>query len=72
MRARAIEAVDAGCVGDKDQAGPADEKAAFDYTDDTPYALLQPRRLSDRTKAAVENAVAAVGDERDQRVVRRR
>jgi hypothetical protein len=63
MSARAVEAVDAGRVGDEDRIGTADEKAAFDNADNPPNTLLKPRRVSDRTKAAVKNAIAAVGGE---------
>jgi hypothetical protein len=60
----AVEAVDAIRVGNEDRIGAADEKAAFDHPDDAPDALLQSRRIGDRTEAAVENAVAAIRDER--------
>ena len=36
---------------------------AFDHAHDPPDARLQPRRIGDRTEAAVEDAVAAVGGE---------
>ena len=62
MGARAVEAVDAVRVGDKDRIGAADEQAAFHHTDDVPDALLQPRRIGDAAEIAIENAVAAVGD----------
>ena len=64
MGARAVEAVDTGRVRDEHRIGAADEKTAFDHPDDAPDARLQPRRIGDRTEAAVENAIAAVGDER--------
>ena len=64
MGARAVEAMDAGCIGDEDRIGAADEQAAFDHPDDAPDALLQPRRIGDGAEIAVENAVAAVGDKR--------
>ena len=47
----------------KTGSGPADEQAALDHPDDAADALLQPRRVGDRAEAAVEDAVAAVGDE---------
>ncbi len=63
MGARAIEAMDAGRVGHENRIGPTDEEAAFDHPDDAPDALLQPRRIGDGAEAAIENSVAAVGDE---------
>ena len=63
MGMRAVEAMDAAGIGDEDRIGPADEEAAFDHPDDAPDALLQPRRIGDRAEAAIEDAVAAVGDE---------
>jgi len=63
MGARAVEAMHAGGISDEDQIGAADEKAAFDHPDDALNALLQARRISDGTETAVENAVAAVGNE---------
>src|SRR6185437_13375704 len=64
MGARAVEAVDAGRVGDEDRIGSADEEAALDDADDAPDAILQSRRIGDRAEAAVEDPVAAVGRER--------
>ena len=64
MDARALETVDAGCIGDEDRIGAADEKAAFDHPDDPADALLKPRWIGDGAKVAIKNAVAAVGDER--------
>ena len=63
MRARAVQTSDAGGVGDEDRIGATDEEAAFDHTDDAPNALLQPRRVGNRIESAIEDAVAAVGDE---------
>src|SRR5258708_2863005 len=65
--ARAVKAVDAGRICDEDWAGAADEQATLNDPDDAPDALLQPRRIDDRTEAAMDNVVAAVGDERDAR-----
>src|SRR5260370_31611631 len=62
MGARAVEAVDAGGVGDKDRIGAADEKAALDHPHDAPHALLPARRVRDKTEAAVKNSIAAVRD----------
>ena len=64
MGAGAIEAVDAGRIGDKDRIGAADEKPAFHHADDAPDALVQSRWIGDAPEVAVENAVAAVGDKR--------
>ena len=64
MGARAVEAMDALAVGDEHRIGAADEKAALDHADDAADAILEPRRVGDRAgEAAVEDAVAAVGDE---------
>ena len=63
MGARTVEAVHASCVGNEDRIGAADEKSACDHPDNALDALLEPRRIGDRTETAVENAVAAVGDE---------
>ena len=60
---RAVEAMDAGGIGDEDRIGAADEQAALDDADDAADALLQPRRIGDVAEAAVEHAIAAVGDE---------
>ena len=62
MGARAVEAVDAGCIGHENRIGAADEKSAFHDADDAPDALLQPRRIVDAAKIAIENAVAVVGN----------
>src|SRR5208337_411658 len=64
MGARAVEAVDACSAAGENRIGAADKKTAFDDPDDVPDALLQPRRIGDRTEAAVKNAVAAISDER--------
>ena len=70
MGARAVEAMDALPVGDEHRIGAADEKAALDHPDDAADAVLEPRRVGDGAgEAAIENAVAAVGDEQ---VARRR
>ena len=61
MGAGAIEAVDAGCISDKDRVGAANEKPAFHHTDDSPDALVQSRRFSDGAEIAIKDAVAAVG-----------
>ncbi len=63
MGARTIKAMDAGRVCDEDWIGAADEEAAFQHSDDAPDALFQSRRISDATEVAIENAVAAVGNE---------
>src|SRR6185312_6092083 len=63
MGARAVEALDAGRVGDEDRIGAADEKAALDDANDAPDALFQPRRIGDRSEAAIDNAIAAIRDE---------
>ena len=62
MRAGAVEAVDASCVGNKDRIGAANEQAAFYHPDDVPNALLQSGRVADVIEVAIENAVTAVGD----------
>ena len=59
----AVEAMDAGRVGHEDRIGAADEQPAFHHADDAPDAFLQSRRIGDAAEIAVENAVAAVGDE---------
>jgi hypothetical protein len=64
LSARSFEAVDADRVGDERQIRAAEEKAAFNYSDDSPDALLQPRWVSDWTEAAVENAIVTVSEER--------
>src|SRR5262245_20160157 len=63
MGTRAVEAVHAGSVGDEDRIGAADEKSAFDRPDNASDALLELRRIGDRTETTVENAVTAIGDE---------
>src|SRR5690349_8728020 len=64
MSARAVESADAGCIGDEDRIGAADEEAAFNNANDAPDALLKARRVSNKTEGAVENAIAAVRGER--------
>src|SRR5262249_2197714 len=63
VRAGAVETMDTGRIGDEDRIGPADEQAALDHPDDASNALLEPRRIGDGAEAAVENSVAAIGDE---------
>src|SRR5438093_4840071 len=63
MTPRAVEPMHAGCIGDEDRIGPADEEPAFDHSDNAPDALLQPRWIGNGTEAAVENAISTVGDE---------
>src|SRR5262249_57435535 len=63
MGTRAVEAMHAGKIGDKDWIGAADEKSAFNHPDETLDALFQARRIGDWTETAVENAVAAIGGE---------
>src|ERR1700733_13029026 len=63
MAAGAVEATHAGGVGDENRIGPAHEKPAFDDPDDALDPVLQARRIVDAAKIAIENAVAAVGDE---------
>jgi hypothetical protein len=43
MGACAIEAVDAGRIGDEDRVGAADEKPAFHHAYNAPDALIQSR-----------------------------
>jgi hypothetical protein len=62
MGARAVEAMDAGCIGYENQIGAADEKPVFHHADDAPDALLEPRRVVDATKIAIKNAVAVIGN----------
>src|SRR5262245_60291618 len=64
MGAGAIEAVDAGCISDKDRVSAANEKSAFNHTDDAPDAFIQSPWIGDGPEVAVENAVAAVADKR--------
>ncbi len=64
MGACAVEAMEPLAVRDEHRVGAADEKAALDHPDDASDAVLQPRRVGDGAgEAAVENAIAAVGDE---------
>ncbi len=63
MDARALEAMDAIAIGDENRFRAADEKTAFDHADDKSDACLEPRQIVDGSEAAIENAIAAVGDE---------
>ena len=63
MGARAVEAMDSLRVCHEHRIGTADEKAALDHPDDAADSFLEPRRVGDGTgEAAVEDAVAAIGD----------
>ncbi len=64
VRALSLEAMNARCIGRENRIRPTDEEAALDYSDDAPNALLEPRRIGNRAKAAVENPVAAVRHKR--------
>src|SRR5215471_17127035 len=57
------KAVNTGRVGNEHHIGAANEKPAFDDSHHSLNPLLQLSWISDRTKAAVENAVTAVGAE---------
>ena len=64
MGACAVEAMDPLPVRDEHRVGAADEKAALDHPDDAADAVLEPRRVGDGAgEVAIENAVAAIGDE---------
>src|SRR5262249_2361177 len=62
--ARALQTVNTACVSNKDDTCATDEKAAFNDSNYPPDALFQCCWISDWTKAAVENAITAVSDER--------
>jgi len=47
----------------KDDICATDEKSTFHDSNHSPDPLFEPRWISDRTEAAVENAVSAVSDE---------
>ena len=64
MGARAVEAMNAGGVGDEHRIGAADEQPALDDADDTPDALVQLRRIGNAPEVAIENVIAVVGNER--------
>jgi carbohydrate kinase (thermoresistant glucokinase family) len=51
-------------IGDEDVLGATDEQPAFDHADDAPDAFLEPCWIGDLTEPAVEDAIAAVGNER--------
>jgi hypothetical protein len=63
MGACTVKAMDTGRVGDEDRIGAADEEAALYHANDAPDAFFQSRRISDPAEVAIENAIAAVGNE---------
>src|SRR5262245_49622788 len=64
MAVYAFEAHDPGCIADEDRTGPANKKAAFHHPDHAANALLEPAWVGNWSEAAIEDAVATVGDER--------
>src|SRR6185437_7963555 len=62
--ARALQTMNTVRLRNKDDICATDEKSAFNDSNHSPDPLFQPRWISDWTKAAVENAVTAVSDER--------
>jgi len=58
-----LEAVNAARVGDENHVCAADEESAFNHADYSLDALFQLRGLGDWTKVAVQNPIAAVGNE---------
>src|SRR4029078_7068890 len=62
--ARALQTMNTVRLRNKDDICATDEKSAFNDSNHSPNPLFQPRSISDWAKAAVENAVTAVSDER--------
>src|SRR6516162_6578292 len=60
---RPVETLHSGCAGDKHPMSETNEKAALNHAHHTADALLQVSGIGDGTKAAVQDAIAAVGDE---------
>src|SRR5207237_2373445 len=55
---------DPGDAGDNNRGGAPDKEPAFDDADDIANTMLQQARVVDADEAAIEDVVAAVGDER--------
>src|SRR5215469_11841476 len=53
MRTRAVQAMDAGSIGNKDRPGPANEQSALDHPDQPSDPLFQAGRIGDRAEIAV-------------------
>src|SRR5262249_37279712 len=62
MRACAVEAVEAGFRAPENPIGAADEKPAFQHTDNPPDAVLQSCRIGHAAEITIKNAVAAISD----------